>query len=222
MPTVRLIATFSWTRSRFACIRARRSSRSTTRSMAPIQRFLPSVHRADHGDRTLLEASPIMRPSGQRHRLTPSSRRSRRSERRRSGSVSPGLKRKGVQGRLGVCPDFTKLTREVRSSACLSPQEDPTFLRSMSAGLHRLRESPTDGSSNSTLTSDDGSRSDRWRTRVDNDGLTARPRKLVSSLLAKGFHKIEISWFNKGGASLAARIAGSEACKLATACNSYI
>jgi alpha-L-fucosidase len=123
----------------------------------------------------------------------------------------PGLKLEEYTGSFSKVPDFRTLTP---SRAAIADLFEPAeaegiarrytgFIQASETDLYRF-----------ALTSDDGAR--LWidgQLVVDNDGLHAAETKVGTAPLAKGWHRIELAWFNgTGGRTLDLKMApaGSE------------
>ncbi|MGV3615622.1 MAG: alpha-L-fucosidase [Fimbriimonas sp.] len=118
----------------------------------------------------------------------------------------PGLKMEEFAGSFSKVPDFRTLTARATSVAdALMPAEAEGVARrytgyifAAQTDLYRF-----------ALTSDDGAR--LWiddKLVVDNDGLHAAETKVGNAPLAKGWHRVEIGWFNgTGGRALDLKMA---------------
>jgi alpha-L-fucosidase len=116
------------------------------------------------------------------------------------GSVRSGLRLDEFRGTWDRVPDFSTLTPVRTSAGAVEPSKEGRVARRYTGYLlvdetemHQFE-----------LTGDDGAK--LWidgKLVIDNDGLHASQTKRGQAPLTKGYHRIEIAWFNAtGGAAL--------------------
>ena len=116
------------------------------------------------------------------------------------------LQVKQYQGEWDVLPDYSELEPTgITTSVGINAKPEAEYVCRIFSGYVRI---PNDDLYIFALTSDDGSRLliDE-KVVVDNDGLHGSLRKRGSAPLARGWHRIQVEWFNKtGGAVLDLRM----------------
>lgn len=118
----------------------------------------------------------------------------------------PGLKMEEYAGSFSKVPDFRTLTpRSTAIADVFAPSEAEGVARRYTG---YIQASETD-LYRFALTSDDGAK--LWidgQLVVDNDGLHAAETKIGTAPLAKGWHRVELAWFNgTGGRALDLKMA---------------